>query len=73
MQICDSYKAPTFGYRVAIDLGASSPKCTAKCTVFSNQGKKLLEMPTQFLNDTVEGFNNNQDFVGKCANYFKNI
>ncbi len=64
-----------FGHKILIDIGASNPKGTMKCTVKSDDGR-ILYKTNGFLNDTTEGFrklpdgkggldDGQQDFISK--------
>ena len=53
---------PNFGHKIMIDLGASSPKVTAKCLVTTDDGKPLFKNSTH-LNNTTRGFANGDSFI----------
>ncbi len=65
-----------FGHKILIDIGASNPKGTMKCTVKSDDGRTLYKT-NGYLNNTTEGFekrydtktkkldNGQQDFISK--------
>lgn len=65
-----------FGHKILIDIGASNPKGTMKCTVKSDDGRTLYQT-NGYLNNTTEGFkktidpetgkldNGQQDFISK--------
>ena len=55
-------KAPNFGHKIMIDLGASSPKVTAKCMVTTDDGQPLFKKSTH-LNNTTRGFANGDSFI----------
>lgn len=59
-----------FQHRILVDIGASSPKGTLKIAALSDSGKTILRENT-FLNNTVKGFENAQDFVSKLTKIIK--
>ena len=62
-----------FKHKILIDIGASNPKGTLKITVLSDLGDVILREsgPNSYLNDTVKGFKNAQDFIDKVAKVIK--
>lgn len=55
-----------FKSRYTFDVGASDPRCSLKILVQDNKGKDLFEYKG-FLNDTTNGFKDNNDFIKKVA------
>jgi len=62
-----------FGHRIFIDIGASNPKGTLKISAVDKFGKNILKEqgPNSYLNNTVKGFENAQDFIDKVAKVIK--
>ena len=62
-----------FGHRIFIDIGASNPKGTLKIQAIDKFGKTILKEsgPNSYLNDTVKGFKDAQDFIDKIAKVVK--
>ena len=62
-----------FGHRIYIDIGASNPKGTLKVNAVDKFGKTILKEsgPNSYLNNTVKGFKDGQDFIDKVAKVVK--
>jgi len=61
-----SKNEPAFKSRLSFDVGASDLQASLKILVQNNMGEDLFEY-TGFVNDTKDGFQNNDDFISKIA------
>ena len=63
----------SFQHRIFLDIGASNPKGTLKITAINDLGKQILKenSSNSYLNNTVKGFKNAQDFIDKVAKIIK--
>ncbi len=59
-------KPLSFKSRLTFDIGASDPRGSLKVLVQDNKGKDMFEY-NGFVNDSVKGFENNDDFIRKIA------
>lgn len=62
-----------FKHKILMDIGASNPKGTLKITAITNAGKTILKEngPNSYVNNTVKGFKNAQDFINKIIKIIK--
>lgn len=56
----------SFKNRLIVDIGASDPRGTFKMLLIKNDGSPLFEYKG-FINDTIQGFKDNNDFIKKVA------
>lgn len=63
----------SFQHKILMDIGASNPKGTLKIKAISEAGKTILKEtgPNSYVNNTVKGFKNVQDFIDKIAKIIK--
>ena len=59
-----------FGHKILIDIGASNPKGTLKISAVTESGKQILK-ESGYLNDTVKGFVDSNDFINKIGKVIK--
>ena len=73
MRISEVRNNQSFGHRIFMDIGASNPKGTLKITAISDYGKQILRenSANSYVNNTVKGFKNAQDFIDKIAKIIK--
>ena len=64
---------PNFKHKILIDIGASNPKGTLKISAITDAGKQILKenTPNMYLNNTVKGFIDGNDFIAKLAKVIK--
>lgn len=62
-----------FKHKILIDIGASNPKGTLKIAAITDMGKQILKenTPNMYLNNTVRGFKDGQDFIDKLVAVIK--
>jgi len=73
MRISDIGYNPSFQHRIFMDIGASNPKGTLKISAISDCGKQILKenSANSYVNNTVKGFKDAQDFIDKIAKIIK--
>lgn len=69
MKVSSVQQSTAFQHKIILDIGASNPKGTLKISAISDAGKLILKEsgPNSYLNNTVKGFMNAQDFIDKIA------
>lgn len=73
MRISELGNNPSFQHKIFMDIGASNPKGTLKITAVTDMGKQILKenSANSYVNNTVKGFKNAQDFIDKIAKIIK--
>ncbi len=72
MKIINIKNDVSFQHKILIDIGASNPKGTLKIAAVTDSGKQILkEKGNLYLNNTVKGFLDNNDFIQKLAKVIK--
>lgn len=73
MRISEVRNNQNFGHRIFMDIGASNPKGTLKITAITDYGKQILRenSANSYVNNTVKGFKNAQDFIDKISKIIK--
>ncbi|MBE7704077.1 MAG: hypothetical protein E7Z89_08540 [Cyanobacteria bacterium SIG28] len=73
MRVSEAKGSLGFQHKIFMDIGASNPKGTLKVLAVTDKGKKILRenSPNSYVNDTVKGFVNAQDFIDKIAKIIK--
>ncbi len=61
---------PNFGHKIIMDIGASNPKGSMKLLALKDNGEELFKIKG-FVNNTVKGFNGNEDFLNKIMGIVK--
>lgn len=68
MKIANVKNDVSFQHKILIDIGASNPKGTLKIAAVTDLGKQILkEQGGLYLNNTVKGFIDGNDFIKKLA------
>ena len=73
MKITNVSSGVNFQHKILLDIGASNPKGTLKITAINNNGKSILKeySSNSFVNDTIKGFKDKQDFIDKITKIIK--
>ena len=71
MKIAKIDSNTTFQHKILMDIGASNPKGTLKIAVIKDSGE-LIFKENSYLNNTVRGFDDEDDFVKKLYDVAKN-
>ncbi|MBQ4114133.1 hypothetical protein IJD34_01875 [bacterium] len=73
MKVSNSFQDVSFKHKILMDIGASNPKGTLKISAITDAGKLILKEsgPNSYVNNTVKGFLNAQDFIDKIAKIIK--
>lgn len=72
MKISSIKNDVSFQHKILIDIGASNPKGTLKISAVTDAGKQILKQKGNlYLNNTVKGFVDGNDFIAKLAKVIK--
>ena len=72
MKISNIKNDVSFQHKILIDIGASNPKGTLKISAVTDSGKQILKQKGNlYLNNTVKGFVDGNDFIAKLAKVIK--